>query len=489
MTDDKEKDRSLEQELKAKGEALQEQAEVRSRSMVCIKLDAIAARVTSKTDELNLIAQSTGKSVSQQAMQMMVVKDVIKCAEDELWCARYSEREKGEQRMQVFTNTQWQSVDYQQWRDFVKRCAENSDLPEVMTMDTRFKNRLSENLSDNLAKYREMPFMEDGVWLNLQNGTIELRKNGDNILREHRKEDLFYYTLPYAYDPQAECPLWESFLERVLPEKEAREVLREYVGYCLMRTHKYEKLMWMYGLGQNGKSTVLEVLAGLFGLQNVSFVSLEDLSYNRFARSGIEHKLLNISYESDPKININMMKQIASGEPITIEQKYVNPRQTSDYGKLINAGNTLPRSENTFAFMRRMLILPFTVVIPEEERDNDLKIKLKQELPGILNWVIAGVPGLLERGCFTESKLCSSALDKYMLQADSVRLFREEMCEPSEYTTEAKELWQAYQRFCDEDRSLARVGRNSFYERLESLGFRPEWYGNLKRYKIRVKGS
>ena len=68
MTDDKEKDRSLEQELKAKGEALQAQAEVRRHSMVSIKLDAIAARVTSKTDELNIIAQSTGKSVSQQAM-------------------------------------------------------------------------------------------------------------------------------------------------------------------------------------------------------------------------------------------------------------------------------------------------------------------------------------------------------------------------------------------------------------------------------------
>jgi putative DNA primase/helicase len=39
---------------------------------------------------------------------------------------------------------------------------------------------------------------------------------------------------------------------------------------------------------------------------------------------------------------------------------------------------------------RRVRLVPFTVQIPEAERDRQLPAKLTAELGGILNWAIAG---------------------------------------------------------------------------------------------------
>jgi hypothetical protein len=53
--------------------------------------------------------------------------------------------------------------------------------------------------------------------LNVLNGTIDLRSGK---LREHRREDLITRVAPVEYDPDANAPAWETFLERVLPGEE-----------------------------------------------------------------------------------------------------------------------------------------------------------------------------------------------------------------------------------------------------------------------------
>jgi hypothetical protein len=67
--------------------------------------------------------------------------------------------------------------------------------------------------------------------------------------------------------------------------------------------------------------------------------------------------------------------------------------------KLVIAGNHKPglRSVDE-AIRRRFNLVPFTLTIPPEERDELLPEKLKAELPGILNWMIEGCIDWLERG-------------------------------------------------------------------------------------------
>ena len=56
-----------------------------------------------------------------------------------------------------------------------------------------------------------------------------------------------------------------------------------------------------------------------------------------------------------------------------------------------NPVRTKPRLDNVDeAMRRRLLLVPFTVQLPPEERDPDLPRKLEAEWPAILRWMIDG---------------------------------------------------------------------------------------------------
>lgn len=477
---------NMEQELAQKTSELVAQRRERESQMTDITLKAIADRVESKANDI--LQAMSEKGAKQQAVREIVMREGIRAADGLLWCPEYVEKLKSEQHVKVYTGCHWEDIEPQQWKDFVSRCAEQCGLPESQRMDHRFMSQLTEGFAYNLAENRKQRIPDGEVWLNLRNGTLVVMIDGTVELREHRKEDLFTYTLDYVFDLMADCPLWHSFLDRVLPEAESQLVLREFIDYCLMNDHRLEKMLLLYGGGLNGKSVTLEIIESLLGSMNVSYLSLSDLTTDEVKRAGIEGKKLNISHESGKDVNPNVLKQLTSGERVLIKHLYVDPRETNNYGKFIAAFNQLPKAENTFGFFRRLIILPYEVTIPKEEIDRQLTSKLKAEISGILNWVLAALPELMKRGEFTTSEKCEKALDQYRLQSDNVRLFYNEICEPSDYTTEASEIYKAYKSYCL-DSSLKAVGKQKFYDRLESLAGSAEMYGNLKRFKIKVNAE
>ena len=469
------------QEMTDKVNELESLLKEREGQMVEITLKAIADRVVSK--EQDIMALMSGNKSWQQGVREVVVKEILRAAEDNLWCPEYVEKQKSDQQVNVFSGTHWDRVEQQQWKDFVNLCAEKCGVPESQRMIPSFMKALYEGVAFNLAKNRKQRIPDDEVWMNMANGTLVVCQDGNITLREHRKEDLFFYTLNYVYDSMAECPLWHQFLDRVLPETESQQVLAEFIGYSLMKSHSLEKMLWFYGEGLNGKSVTLEIIEALLGARNVSFLSLCDLTNDDVKRAGIEHKMLNISHESGKEVNANVLKQLTSGERVMIKHLYMDPRETNDYGKFIAAFNALPRAELTFGYFRRLIILPYLVTIPAEEIDRQLTSKLKQELSGILNWVLKSIPQLMTRREFSSSESCEKALDQYRLQSDNVRLFVNYQCEPSEKSTIASEIYAAYRNYCLNS-SLKPIGKQKFYERLEGLGYERVTYANTVYFKL-----
>jgi putative DNA primase/helicase len=426
-----------------------------------------------------------GKGECRNAVREVVVREVKRASEGLLWCPEYVERAKSDQQLLVFTGSHWESVESQQWMDFVTRCAHSCGVPESLCMNPLFMKALFESVAFNLAEYRRQLIPGGEVWLNMRNGKLVIGRDGSVSLLDHSKDDLFRYTLPYSYDAQADCPQWQRFLDRVLPNADAQLLLAEFIGYTLMTGHELEKMLLLYGEGLNGKSVTLEVIEALLGSVNVSYLSLSDLTNDDVKRAGIEHKMLNISHESGKDVNPNVLKQLTSGERVLIKNLYRDPRETNDYGKFAAAFNMMPRAENTFGFFRRLLILPYEVTIPKEEIDRQLAVRLKDELPGILNWVLRSLPDLMTRGEFSPCESSDRALEQYRLQSDNVRLFLNEMCESSEYTTLATALYTAYRGYCISS-SLKPIGKNKFYARLESLGYESVTYAHTKYYKLKV---
>jgi hypothetical protein len=86
--------------------------------------------------------------------------------------------------------------------------------------------------------------------------------------------------------------------------------------------------------------------------------------------------------------------------------------------KIWLAANHLPRISGTdVAVWRRIRVLPFTEVIPADERDPHLQSALREELPGILRWAIEGCIAWQTEGLATPASV-KAATDAYQEESD-----------------------------------------------------------------------
>ena len=163
--------------------------------------------------------------------------------------------------------------------------------------------------------------------------------------------------------------------------------------------------MLLYGTGANGKSVFYEIVRGLLGEQNTSEYSLQSLLMIMvILRAMIANKLVNYASEINGKLEASIFKQLVSGEPVEARLPYGKPFTLTQYAKLIFNCNELPKDvEQTEAYFRRFLIIPFEVTIPEAEQDKQLAQKIiATELSGVFNWVLQGLKRLLKQKRFTD---------------------------------------------------------------------------------------
>lgn len=251
--------------------------------------------------------------------------------------------------------------------------------------------------------------------INFGNGTLDL-KTGN--LCKHNWVDYFRYVLPYNYDKNASCPMFMKYLNEVMPEKEAQDVLSEYVGWLFMPGLKLEKVLYLYGSGCNGKSVFIEIVEALLGKENISHESLSDLcgEYGANSRSNLAGKILNTCSDVAPNAFAgDLFKRIASGEPISAKILYKDVTTLTEYPKMMFCLNELPKTNDTSnGFYRRFLIAPFKVQIPKSKINPNLaKDIISHELPGIMNWVLEGRERLVKNGKFTDSPVMNKTLEEY----------------------------------------------------------------------------
>jgi putative DNA primase/helicase len=113
--------------------------------------------------------------------------------------------------------------------------------------------------------------------------------------------------------------------------------------------------------------------------------------------------------------------------------------------KLVIVGNHKPHlSTVDEAIRRRLQLVPFTLVVPKEERDLQLTEKLKAEWPAILRWMIDGCLEWQTHG-LDPPMAVREATDTYFENEDSL----------GEWIMEA----------CDQGATMRRELKNSFLRR------------------------
>lgn len=311
--------------------------------------------------------------------------------------------------------------------------------------------------------------------LNCLNGTVNLQ-NGK--LREHRKGDMLTKLCPVEYDEDAESPTWDAFLRRIMPDADDRSFLQRAVGYSLTG-HTDEQVMFLlYGLGANGKSTFLEVVRGLLGdyaQQAPSDVLLAKRNPgipSEIARMQGARFVTAVETDEGRQLAEGLVKQLTGGDRVAARMLYQEWFEFTPVAKLWLATNHKPEvKSNTDAIWRRLRLIPFTVRIPDEERDNSLTAKLKAELPGILQWALAGTRRWRKQGLRT-SRNIAQATDSYRSEQDLFGSFLDERCVlGDDLSASAKDLYDAYQGWANSSNIRFKMSSQKFGRTLSERGF------------------
>lgn len=394
----------------------------------------------------------------------------------------------------LYNGTFWAEIEKETFQKFLGEASEKMGVAKFSARFYQFREQLFRQFLST-AYLPTPPSRNDIVLINLQNGTFEVNQKGTKI-RPFERTDFITYQLPFEYNPQAKAPIFEAYLNRVLPDIERQRVLAEYLGFVFIKhgsnTLKEEKALILYGSGANGKSVFFEIVTAMFGRQNVSNYSLQSLTEEKgFYRAKISNKLINYASEINGKLEASLFKAMVSGEPVEACLKYGQPFTMTDYAKFIFNCNELPKDvEHTNAYFRRFLIIPFDVTIPEAEQDKNLHAKIiDNELSGVFNWVLEGLYRLLKQKRFSICEASKQAVEKYKLESDSVQMFLSE----NGYNVSAvndmplKDLFGEYRSYCIESGFKA-CSLRTFADRLRNIGYSTERKGYGMAINAEKKG-
>ncbi|WP_312015508.1 phage/plasmid primase, P4 family [Bradyrhizobium manausense] len=129
----------------------------------------------------------------------------------------------------------------------------------------------------------------DPMKINTKNGTLQVnRKCGDDdpvSFCPHDPADLITKVIDAEYDPSSTCPVYDAFLKKVQPSSKVQRFLHQWAGLGLTGDTSEQKLVFFWGKGRNGKTTLVEAWASIYGDYACS-LAVETFMDNGRGRSG-----------------------------------------------------------------------------------------------------------------------------------------------------------------------------------------------------------
>jgi len=320
-------------------------------------------------------------------------------------------------------------------------------------------------------------FDRDIYILNLKNGTPRDLKIMD--IREHKAEDMLTKIANVSYEPGAVCPKWLAFLDKIFEgNKNLIDFLQTSLGYSLTGDIGEQCLFILYGIGFNGKSTFINTVQEILGDYAINTPFDTFLSKDRehipndIARMRGARFVTAIEAGEGKKFNEELLKRLTGRDKVTarfLRQEFFDFYPTC---KLWFATNHKPMiREFSPAFWGRIRLIPFKMIIPEEERIPHYEKILLKEKEGIFNWILEGYKKWKEEGLKVPEDI-KEATAQYKDQMDIIAEFIEECCIENRLAqATTKKLYKAYNDWCEENKEKP-IRSRAFGRRLEERGYK-----------------
>jgi putative DNA primase/helicase len=313
------------------------------------------------------------------------------------------------------------------------------------------------------------------LWdLNTPGGVVDLRSGS---IRRQRPADYMTRITGVAPDPNCAIETFRKFLMRTTGgDHDLASFLQRVAGYALTGDTSEHALFFLYGTGGNGKSVFINALTGCLGDYHTTS-AIETFTASSADRhptdlAGLRGARLVTAVETEDgrRWAESKIKSLTGGDKISARFMRQDFFEFTPIFKLIIAGNHRPglRSVDE-AIRRRFHLVPFTVTIPESERDEQLGEKLKTEWPGILHWMIEGCLAWQRDGlCPPES--VRSATAAYLEAEDALAAWIEDAGERDPGVWEStQDLYRSWKSWADRAGEHPGTMRK-FSQRLEDRG-------------------
>lgn len=302
--------------------------------------------------------------------------------------------------------------------------------------------------------------------LNVANGTLDLRTG---TLQPHRREDRLTKMIPLTYDPLARCPQWEAFLEAIMDDsQELVDFLWKAIGYSLTGDCREDCLFLLHGVGENGKSTLLETIRAVLGeyarqAEFSTFLYKErDSVRNDVADLRGARFVSAVEVAKGRRLAEALVKSLTGRDTVKARFLFQEHFEFRPQLKLWLAANNKPLIHGVDeGIWRRIRLVPFSIqFVKGVNRDSELPEKLKTELPGILAWAVRGCLQWQADG-LPMPEAVQVATAAYRKEMDVMGNFLEECCEQKPHLrVKAGDLYNAYVNWSgDKDMKQTAFGR------------------------------
>ncbi|MET0520825.1 MAG: phage/plasmid primase, P4 family [Jiangellaceae bacterium] len=312
-----------------------------------------------------------------------------------------------------------------------------------------------ENVAHALGVGVVQRFGEPDECIAFTNGVLDNDLPSRKLL-DHHPERFNLHSLPFEFDPDAECPTWLAFLAQVLPDEDEQDgvlFLQEWFGYVVSGRTDLHKIASLIGDKRCGKGTIARVLIGMVGAKFVSGPKLGQLA-GQFGLEPLIGKRLAVM--GDVRWNhknvadaVEVLLAVSGVDHGTVHRKNRTAWEGTLGVRFLMMSNDEPRfNDASGAMASRMIHVAFRQSFYGRE-DPSLTEKLLSELAGILNWALVGLDRLNKNGKFTVPASSVEVDQNVQRVASPSSAFIDDRCIREQGAkVSLPELFKDYQEWC-----------------------------------------
>ncbi|HUT06987.1 MAG TPA: phage/plasmid primase, P4 family [Nitrosopumilaceae archaeon] len=318
-------------------------------------------------------------------------------------------------------------------------------------------------------------FDDDPLFQTVDNGILNMETLE---LKEHTPEHLSRILLPVRYvtpkyliqeetiiadiEKNLEGTLFLKFLKNsfTIDEKlryDDYTLVLQITASLLVKGQIDEKAFMFIGVGENGKSVLLEYIIALLGKDNVTDIPLQLFAEDKFIASNLAGKLANIftDLEPDELKRTGTIKAIVSNEGIAAQKKHQQAFTLYPFCKLLFSCNRFPNVHDpSQGFYRRWLIVKWLRNFENDpHRIENLKKLLKEnqeEKDLVFSCLVHLGRKLKKDGRFSTKRDWKQTQKEWIENADPIDHFDSNYIIDSQYHKSKRETYQFYKKIMTE---------------------------------------